>query len=99
MVNEYRNLTKDIAKILDAERTLDLHIKSLEMTLCHLFGDHDCGPYHDIATEIESTRHGLHLRLLAMLHTATFAAIGSETNEDGADDNDLEGLAAREAQR
>lgn len=97
MVNEYRNLTKDIAKILDAQRTLDLHIKSLEMTLCHLFGDFDCKPYHDIATEIESTRHGLHLRLLAMLHTATRGAILSETASAHVDD-DLEGLAAREAQ-
>lgn len=98
MTNEYKTIVRDVAEILDAQMILDLHIKSLEMTLYHMFDDNDCEQYQDVSTEMESARHNLHLRMLSMLHSALFAALNAGTSEDEDKTDNLEGIAAREAQ-
>jgi hypothetical protein len=93
MQNEFKSLVHDIAKVSDAQMTLDLHLKSLEMTLYHMFDDSDCEQYQSVAEEIEAFRRMLHLRLLSITHCASFAALKSDEVQ-----SDLSGLAAREAQ-
>lgn len=71
-MNWHREILKDVGALTDAQMTLDLRIKSLEMDILHLLGNDVDTPIHSmIVDEMESIRHRIHLMLVSILMTAT----------------------------
>lgn len=81
---DYKTLLIRVANVLDAEMTLDLSMRSLEMDSHWMFED-SLPVLEKVENEIGCARHSLHLRMLSMLHSVLSEALnggGDDGNED-----------------
>lgn len=82
---DYKTLLIRVANLLDAEMTLDLHMKSLEMDSHWMFED-SLPALEKVENEIECARHSLNLRMLSMLHSVLSEALNGGENDGNKDE-------------